>query len=234
MKINTIWDIYYWIDRSIFSSAFLSTFNLKKEKLFIEYQNTLIILQSYQMLLIDTQKIINSMFYLHSSTFIFLCKVLQSQDLYFQVYYLDDCLVQYQHFYWFVCVLQLVLVYVMDNPIHQQDDQCLIGFQNQIVNFNKKIHKNRDNLFFCMLFLRLTPLIPNVSINVSGPIVGLPFKYFFFGTLFGLMLGNTIHIRTGLLIQELNDFSTSFIDSNRIVFSCSFTNIIQKEIIRIR
>jgi hypothetical protein len=36
-----------------------------------------------------------------------------------------------------------------------------------------------------MLFLRFTPLIPNVSINVSGPIVGLPFKYFFFGTLFG-------------------------------------------------
>ncbi|CAD8136912.1 unnamed protein product [Paramecium pentaurelia] len=83
-------------------------------------------------------------------------------------------------------------------------------FPNQIVNFNKKIHKNRDNLFFYMLFLRFTPLIPNVSINVSGPIVGLPFKYFFFGTLFGLMPGNIIHIRTGLLIQELNDFSTSY------------------------
>lgn len=41
-----------------------------------------------------------------------------------------------------------------------------------------------------MLFLRFTPLIPNVSINVSGPIVGLPFKYFLFGTLFGIELYN--------------------------------------------
>ena len=37
-----------------------------------------------------------------------------------------------------------------------------------------------------MLFLRFTPLLPNVSINVAAPIVGLPFKYFFFGTLFGI------------------------------------------------
>jgi uncharacterized membrane protein YdjX (TVP38/TMEM64 family) len=39
-----------------------------------------------------------------------------------------------------------------------------------------------------MLFLRFTPLIPNVSVNVAAPIVGLPFKYFFFGTLFGIIL----------------------------------------------
>jgi hypothetical protein len=36
-----------------------------------------------------------------------------------------------------------------------------------------------------MLFLRLTPLIPNWFVNVSSPIVGMPFAYFFFGTLLG-------------------------------------------------
>lgn len=61
-----------------------------------------------------------------------------------------------------------------------------------------------------MLFLRFTPLIPNISVNVASPIVGLPFKYFFFGTLFGLMPGNFIHLRTGLALQELNDINTSF------------------------
>ncbi len=72
-----------------------------------------------------------------------------------------------------------------------------------------------------MLFLRFTPLIPNVSVNVAAPIVGLPFKYFFFGTLFGkyqyiilllkgLMPANIIHLRTGLALKELTDMSTSY------------------------
>lgn len=60
-----------------------------------------------------------------------------------------------------------------------------------------------------MLFLRFTPLVPNLSVNVSAPIVGLPFKYFFFGTLFGLMPGNIILIRTGLALYELNDINNS-------------------------
>jgi len=41
------------------------------------------------------------------------------------------------------------------------------------------------NLFWYMLFLRITPLIPNWFVNISSPIVGIPFPYFFFGTLFG-------------------------------------------------
>lgn len=48
------------------------------------------------------------------------------------------------------------------------------------------MNDNRDNLFFYVLFLRFTPLIPNVSINVAAPIVGLPFKYFCLGTFFGI------------------------------------------------
>lgn len=36
-----------------------------------------------------------------------------------------------------------------------------------------------------MLFLRLTPLIPNWFVNIASPIVGMPVKYFSLGTLFG-------------------------------------------------
>ena len=78
-------------------------------------------------------------------------------------------------------------------------------FPKAIIRFNKKIRENKDNLFFYMLFLRFTPLIPNVSVNVSAPIVGLPYKYFALGTLFGLMPGNIIHIQTGMAIADLTD-----------------------------
>jgi len=36
-----------------------------------------------------------------------------------------------------------------------------------------------------MLFLRLTPLVPNWFVNIASPIVGMPIKIFATGTLFG-------------------------------------------------
>lgn len=46
-----------------------------------------------------------------------------------------------------------------------------------------------DNyLFFYMVFLRVTPLLPNWFINIASPIVDVPASVFFFGTFFGKFL----------------------------------------------
>jgi len=76
-------------------------------------------------------------------------------------------------------------------------------FPTHLAKFSHKVHANRQNLFWYMLFLRITPLIPNWFVNVSSPIVGIPFRTFFFGTLFGLMPANIIHIRTGLALNDM-------------------------------
>ncbi|WP_289460176.1 VTT domain-containing protein, partial [Klebsiella pneumoniae] len=60
-----------------------------------------------------------------------------------------------------------------------------------------------DNLFFFLLFLRITPIVPNIVINVASPIVGVPFKYYFFATLFGLMPANLMHVSTGHGISSM-------------------------------
>jgi uncharacterized membrane protein YdjX (TVP38/TMEM64 family) len=52
--------------------------------------------------------------------------------------------------------------------------------------FKKAIDENHDNLFFFMLFLRISPLLPNWLINLASPVVGVPFKQFFFATLIGI------------------------------------------------
>jgi uncharacterized membrane protein YdjX (TVP38/TMEM64 family) len=44
---------------------------------------------------------------------------------------------------------------------------------------------NREHLFFFMLFLRFTPLVPNAFVNMASSIVGIPFHIFFLGTLVG-------------------------------------------------
>jgi uncharacterized membrane protein YdjX (TVP38/TMEM64 family) len=58
-------------------------------------------------------------------------------------------------------------------------------FPAMLGKFYKKIQNNKEHTFFYMLFLRLTPLVPNWFVNIGSPIVGIPIKNFFLGTLFG-------------------------------------------------
>jgi len=55
-----------------------------------------------------------------------------------------------------------------------------------------------------MLFLRTTPLFPNVGVNVGAPIVGIPIHVFAIGTFIGLMPANIIHIRTGMEVANFD------------------------------
>jgi uncharacterized membrane protein YdjX (TVP38/TMEM64 family) len=75
--------------------------------------------------------------------------------------------------------------------------------------FNGMVDSNRKNLFWYMLFLRLTPLIPNWFVNLGSPLVGMPYKYFIIASIFGiyyfiilgLMPNNFILIQTGLTLK---------------------------------
>ena len=48
-----------------------------------------------------------------------------------------------------------------------------------------QIRRNQDNLFYYLLFLRITPLLPNWFVNVSSPIVGVPVQQFVLATFLG-------------------------------------------------
>lgn len=60
--------------------------------------------------------------------------------------------------------------------------------------FNQ-IAKRRDKLLNYMLFLRITPTLPNLFINLASPIVDVPFHVFFLATLVGLVPAAYITVR---------------------------------------
>ena len=62
------------------------------------------------------------------------------------------------------------------------------GWLNQIA-------KRRDRLLNYMLFLRITPTLPNLFINLASPIVDVPFHIFFSATLIGLVPASYITVR---------------------------------------
>ncbi|CBI18173.3 uncharacterized membrane protein At4g09580 [Vitis riparia] len=80
--------------------------------------------------------------------------------------------------------------------------------------FQAEISKRREKLLNYMLFLRITPTLPNLFINLASPIVDIPFHVFFLATLVGLIPASYITVRAGLAlgdlksVKDLYDFKT--------------------------
>lgn len=58
-----------------------------------------------------------------------------------------------------------------------------------------QIAKHRDKLLNYMLFLRVTPTLPNLFINLASPIVDIPFLTFFLATVIGIIPASYITVR---------------------------------------
>lgn len=64
-----------------------------------------------------------------------------------------------------------------------------------VLNCWNQIAKRKDKLLNYMLFLRITPTLPNLFINLASPIVDIPFHVFFTATLIGIIPASYITVR---------------------------------------
>ncbi|XP_043512325.1 transmembrane protein 41 homolog [Frieseomelitta varia] len=81
------------------------------------------------------------------------------------------------------------------------------------------VKKNENNLFNYMLFLRITPLLPNWFINLASPVIGVPLAPFALGTFFGVAPPSFIAIQAGKTLQNLTS-STDAWSWNSIIVLC--------------
>ncbi len=65
---------------------------------------------------------------------------------------------------------------------------CLFGkpiakaiWKQKLEHFSSEVAKRNNDLLSYIIFLRVTPLLPNVFINVASPIVGVPLLDFLLG-----------------------------------------------------
>ncbi|KAM1724785.1 hypothetical protein ACFX11_023195 [Malus domestica] len=81
--------------------------------------------------------------------------------------------------------------------------------------FQNQVAKRREGLLNYMLFLRLTPTLPNTFINVASPIVDVPYRIFFLATSIGLIPAAYVTVRAGLVLGELRSLGDLY-DFNSI------------------
>jgi uncharacterized membrane protein YdjX (TVP38/TMEM64 family) len=67
-----------------------------------------------------------------------------------------------------------------------------------------QVDSHKDHLLNYIIFLRITPMLPNWFINITSPIVDVPLKQFFIGTFLGIN-------RFIITIQKMSDFDSEFI-----------------------
>jgi uncharacterized membrane protein YdjX (TVP38/TMEM64 family) len=63
----------------------------------------------------------------------------------------------------------------------------------------------KSNAFNYMLFLRLLPIFPFFVINIIAGLLGIKFRTFFFGTLFGIIPGSLIYVSVGNSLNAVFD-----------------------------
>uniref|UniRef100_A0A8C3C558 Transmembrane protein 41B n=1 Tax=Cairina moschata TaxID=8855 RepID=A0A8C3C558_CAIMO len=50
------------------------------------------------------------------------------------------------------------------------------------VKWSEQVERHREHLINYIIFLRITPFLPNWFINITSPVINVPLKVFFIGT----------------------------------------------------
>ena len=80
----------------------------------------------------------------------------------------------------------------------------------QDVSFLHQVVKRRTRLLNYMLFLRVTPTLPNTFINVASPIVDVPYHIFFIATFIGLIPAAYVTVRVRFFLAACFTFLFHF------------------------
>lgn len=80
-------------------------------------------------------------------------------------------------------------------------------WRDKLQHFADEVRRRDNDLLAYIIFLRVTPILPNTFINVASPIVGVPLVPFFFGTLIGCLPNNIMAAHAGDHLSDLHSMA---------------------------
>lgn len=83
-------------------------------------------------------------------------------------------------------------------------------FHSRISEWQKKVNSIHGDLFWYIVFLRITPLVPNWFMNLSSPVINIPMKPFVLGTFVGVAPPSLIYIQAGTTLHTLTSSTSVF------------------------
>ncbi|BFZ04804.1 hypothetical protein BsWGS_07843 [Bradybaena similaris] len=83
-------------------------------------------------------------------------------------------------------------------------------FPQRAADWKKHVDNHREHLFNYMLFLRITPFLPNWFINITSPVIDVPLSIFFLGTALGVAPPSFVFIQAGTTLNKLTSTSEAW------------------------
>ncbi|XP_078405307.1 transmembrane protein 41B isoform X2 [Cetorhinus maximus] len=69
--------------------------------------------------------------------------------------------------------------------------------------WSQQVDKHREHLINYIIFLRITPFLPNWFINITSPVINVPLGVFFVGTFLGVAPPSFVAIKAGTTLYQL-------------------------------
>ncbi|XP_030055357.1 transmembrane protein 41B [Microcaecilia unicolor] len=73
----------------------------------------------------------------------------------------------------------------------------------KVVKWSQQVERHRDHLINYIIFLRITPFLPNWFINITSPVINVPLNVFFLGTFLGVAPPSFVAIKAGTTLYQL-------------------------------
>ncbi|XP_072942160.1 transmembrane protein 41 homolog isoform X1 [Epargyreus clarus] len=83
-------------------------------------------------------------------------------------------------------------------------------FPERAAQWSKAVTKHQDNLLNYIIFLRVTPFLPNWFINMTAPVIGVPLVPFALGTFIGVAPPSFVAIQAGQTLHTLTSTSDAW------------------------
>ncbi|XP_046394699.1 transmembrane protein 41B-like isoform X2 [Ischnura elegans] len=83
-------------------------------------------------------------------------------------------------------------------------------FPEKIQQWADTVDKHRGNILNYMIFLRVTPFLPNWFINISAPVIDVPVFPFWLGTFVGVAPPSFVAIQAGTTLHQLTSSGDAF------------------------
>lgn len=92
----------------------------------------------------------------------------------------------------------------------------LAYFPDDIQGWAQTVNEQGGDILSFIIFLRITPLLPNWFINIASPLIGVPWKIFWLGTFVGVAPPSALVVQAGRTLNDLSS-STEYISWTSIV-----------------
>jgi len=74
---------------------------------------------------------------------------------------------------------------------------------DRAIEWSSHVERHRQHLLNYIIFLRITPFLPNWFINIVSPVINVPLHIFFIGTFIGVAPPSFVAIHAGTTLQQL-------------------------------